>query len=146
MNPNIKVHAAARINGVTHNFGEIELKYLPVQLGKLILETPMESRNFSTLEVRCGKRPINFESNQTDDEKFMEGLGNLVQTVNPDDFLDTHNDITHGEYAELWADPAWSNYAKFKSDSTMFTGEDGALVTETWNQTYKGTKFERLIR
>lgn len=143
MNPNLKVYAAVRVNGIVTDWGFTELKHVPIKLGRFIMESELDSREFSTLELRLSKRQINWDSRRNEEEVFMQGLP--VAQVDPDDFIDDKEDITYGEFAALSDDPVWTQYIQLQSNPSRFNTEEQRDIRQTWNRKYGETKFVRLV-
>ena len=147
MNPNLKVFAALKVNGIVTQWPQAELRHIPVMLGRFILESEMDSRMFSTMELRLSKRPIIWDSQLSENQQLLAGLGNAVELVGLDEPIDSHDPpISYGELSALSDDPIWTSY---KSLTTRprddYTADEYQAIVIRWKEKYANTKFARLI-
>lgn len=144
MNPHAKVFAGLRVNGATFDWGEIELRYVPRKLAEWVIESPLATSDFSSLDLRLSKRPIHWESKS--DSAQAQDLIALHMIQDADDIaIDAIGDITFGEVEQLQADPIWTRYRDWLHDPSRFTQDESQGVKAEWRERYKGSKYERLM-
>ena len=151
MNPYSEVYCSIKLNGkiqiIEDNMvAHVRLKQVPLILGRLILNTQMEHRDFSSLELRLSKRPITWDSQEEDDP-----LLKLTQFVKDDDILlhgePGEDSITYAEFNEVSRDPIWQRYCGLKNARVAeeTTASERDQIVSEWKTKYARTKFARLI-
>lgn len=150
MNPGIKVWASVRLNGVVTDLGQTELKYVPTLLTRFILDTSLNGRDLSSIELRLSKRQIKWDSEPEDEvERLLLDLPpHLVTQVDDSDPIDDLDPpITYRELNELSLDPIWTAYRGLKNQKTLesLTASEHQAIIRNWQAKYQDSKFARLI-
>lgn len=144
MNPNTKVYAALRINGIVHDWGFHELKYVPRKLVEFILESQLDAREFSSMELRLSKRKINWESQQQTANALDSSLP--ICEVDDDTAIDEIGDITYGELDALYTDPIWTQQQAAIHNPPAYSDEERRMIGERFQFKYGRSKFIRLMK
>lgn len=141
MNPTTKVFVALQVNGGFQDWGQVEIRKVPLMLGRWVLESELDSRDFSSLQLQLSKRPIS--PNQR--PSVTGETGGAIAQVDADEPFDSQGDITFGEISDLSDDPVWTQYQALRRAPDEYPQSESSLIVRAWTEKYGQSKYARLL-